>query len=69
MQRNKAHICSFFARGECKRGVECLYRHERPPSGPLAEQNMKDRYYGVNDPVANKVAPTILVFKRYSDSF
>lgn len=55
MQRNKAQICSFFVRGECKRGAECPYRHEMPTSGPLADQNIKDRYFGVNDPVANKV--------------
>lgn len=24
-------------------------------AGPLSEQNIKDRYYGVNDPVANKM--------------
>lgn len=56
LQRNKAQICSFFVRGECKRGAECPYRHEMPTSGPLAEQNIKDRYFGVNDPVANKVS-------------
>lgn len=60
LQRNKAQICSFFARGECKRGAECPYRHEMPTSGPLSEQNIKDRYYGVNDPVANKVRTAIL---------
>lgn len=109
-QRNKARICSFFVRGECKRGAECPYRHEMPTSGapdatlfclrcrfllsadrrhrvfravaacslrcrcplrrccltlpllppprhagPLSEQNIKDRYYGVNDPVAAKM--------------
>jgi pre-mRNA-splicing factor RBM22/SLT11 len=54
-KRNQARICSFFARGECKRGAECPYRHEMPTSGPLSEQNIKDRYYGVNDPVANKM--------------
>ncbi|KAL4859438.1 Zinc finger CCCH domain-containing protein 40 [Chlorella vulgaris] len=54
-QRNRARICSFFVRGECKRGAECPYRHEMPTSGPLSEQNIKDRYYGVNDPVANKM--------------
>lgn len=56
-KRNRAHICSFFVKGECKRGEECPYRHELPenPNGPLAKQNMKDRYYGVNDPVANKI--------------
>lgn len=53
-KRNEAQICSFWVKGECKRGEECPYRHEMPkdPTGPLAKQNMKDRYYGVNDPVA-----------------
>lgn len=32
-QRNRARICSFFVRGECKRGAECPYRHEMPTSG------------------------------------
>ncbi|EIE23193.1 hypothetical protein COCSUDRAFT_23819 [Coccomyxa subellipsoidea C-169] len=54
-KRNRAPICSFFVKGECKRGAECPYRHEMPTTGPLAEQNIKDRYYGVNDPVANKM--------------
>uniref|UniRef100_A0A061QTU5 Zinc finger ccch domain-containing protein 40-like n=1 Tax=Tetraselmis sp. GSL018 TaxID=582737 RepID=A0A061QTU5_9CHLO len=54
-KRNRAQICSFFVRGECKRGAECPYRHEMPEGGELAEQNIKDRYYGVNDPVANKM--------------
>lgn len=32
-------------------------RHEKPtdPDDPLADQNIKDRYYGVNDPVADKL--------------
>eukprot|EP00891_Asterochloris_glomerata_P001996 jgi/Astpho2/1996/Aster-00504 len=54
-KRNRAQICSFFVKGECKRGAECPYRHEMPTSGPLAKQNIKDRYYGVNDPVAEKM--------------
>lgn len=36
---------STFARG----------RHEMPTTGELAKQNIKDRYYGHNDPVANKM--------------
>ncbi len=33
-----------------------LSRHEIPEDkGDLAQQNIKDRYYGVNDPVANKL--------------
>jgi len=56
-RRNRAHICSFWVKGECKRGEECPYRHERPtdPDDPLSQQNIKDRYYGVNDPVAEKL--------------
>lgn len=38
-------------------GVILYYRHEKPtdPDDPLADQNIKDRYYGINDPVANKL--------------
>ncbi|KDD74917.1 hypothetical protein H632_c989p0, partial [Helicosporidium sp. ATCC 50920] len=54
-KRNAAKICSFFVKGTCKRGAECPYRHELPESGPLSKQNIKDRYYGVNDPVAEKM--------------
>lgn len=34
-----------------------LFRHEKPtdPDDPLADQNIKDRYYGINDPVADKL--------------
>ena len=34
-----------------------LSRHDRPsdPDDPLSEQNIKDRYYGVKDPVAEKL--------------
>ena len=36
-------------------------RHEKPtdPDDPLSDQNIKDRFYGVNDPVAEKL------LKRY----
>lgn len=54
-KRNRAHVCSFFIRGECTRGAECPYRHEMPVTGELSQQNIKDRYYGVNDPVAMKL--------------
>ncbi|GMH41395.1 hypothetical protein BSKO_09305 [Bryopsis sp. KO-2023] len=54
-KRNMAPICSFFVRGMCNRGAECPYRHELPTTGELAEQNIKDRYYGINDPVARKM--------------
>jgi pre-mRNA-splicing factor RBM22/SLT11 len=54
-QRNQSRICSFFVKGTCTRGAECPYRHEMPPDNGLQEQNIKDRYYGVNDPVAAKL--------------
>lgn len=56
-KRNRPHVCSFWVKGECRRGEECPYRHERPtdPDDPLADQNIKDRYYGINDPVADKL--------------
>jgi len=56
-KRNQPHICSFYVKGECKRGEECPYRHEKPtdPDDPLSNQNIRDRFYGVNDPVAEKL--------------
>jgi len=56
-KRNRPHICSFWVKGECRRGQECPYRHEKPtdPDDPLADQNIKDRFYGMNDPVADKL--------------
>ena len=54
-RRNLAPVCTFFIRGECNRGTECPYRHELPTDAELTEQNIKDRYYGVNDPVAAKL--------------
>ena len=32
-KRNAPHICSFFVKGECKRGAECPFRHEMPSTG------------------------------------
>ena len=34
-----------------------LFRHEKPsdPDDPLSNQNIRDRYYGTNDPVAEKI--------------
>ena len=55
-KRNEAHLCTFFARGECNRGALCPYRHEMPPPpSALSQQNIKDRYAGRNDPVALKM--------------
>ncbi|CAM9434710.1 unnamed protein product, partial [Phaeothamnion confervicola] len=55
-KRNLAHLCSFFAKGECNRGSKCPFRHEMPHAkdDPLNNQNIKDRFYGHDDPVAAK---------------
>ncbi|KAI0682444.1 pre-mRNA-splicing factor SLT11 [Cytidiella melzeri] len=57
-KRNRPHVCSFFVKGECKRGEECPYRHEMPVENDLAKQNIQDRYHGRNDPVAGKILNT-----------
>ncbi|KAI0748354.1 hypothetical protein C8Q80DRAFT_1171432 [Daedaleopsis nitida] len=57
-KRNRPHICSFYAKGECKRGDECPYRHEIPVQNELSKQNIQDRYHGHNDPVAKKIMST-----------
>eukprot|EP00566_Odontella_aurita_P015046 CAMPEP_0113556030 /NCGR_PEP_ID=MMETSP0015_2-20120614/17037_1 /TAXON_ID=2838 /ORGANISM="Odontella" /LENGTH=345 /DNA_ID=CAMNT_0000457355 /DNA_START=51 /DNA_END=1085 /DNA_ORIENTATION=+ /assembly_acc=CAM_ASM_000160 len=56
-ERNLPKLCSFFARGECNRGSKCPFRHELPRdrNDPLSKQNTKDRFYGSNDPVADKM--------------
>jgi pre-mRNA-splicing factor RBM22/SLT11 len=54
-KRNRPKVCSFFVKGECTRGTECPYRHEKPADNELSNQNMQDRYYGRNDPVARKI--------------
>ncbi|GAB5355359.1 hypothetical protein AAMO2058_000199100 [Amorphochlora amoebiformis] len=54
-KRNAPHVCSFFVKGTCNRGKSCPFRHEMPVTGDLANQNIRDRYYGKNDPVAKKI--------------
>eukprot|EP00565_Helicotheca_tamesis_P002504 CAMPEP_0185723968 /NCGR_PEP_ID=MMETSP1171-20130828/612_1 /TAXON_ID=374046 /ORGANISM="Helicotheca tamensis, Strain CCMP826" /LENGTH=443 /DNA_ID=CAMNT_0028391739 /DNA_START=76 /DNA_END=1407 /DNA_ORIENTATION=+ len=56
-ERNLPKLCSFFARGECNRGMKCPFRHEMPRdrNDPLSKQNTKDRFYGTDDPVAQKM--------------
>lgn len=51
-KRNRAHVCSFYIRGQCTRGLECPYRHEMPETGELSQQNIKDRYYGYVKPIS-----------------
>ncbi|KAF8077850.1 hypothetical protein FPV67DRAFT_1463221 [Lyophyllum atratum] len=44
-KRNRPQVCSFFVKGECSRGTECPYRHEKPVDNELAHQNIQDRYH------------------------
>ena len=35
--------------------LSCSHETPTDPNDPLANQNLKDRYYGVDDPVAEKL--------------
>ena len=35
-----------------------------PTTGPLSQQNIKDRYFGVNDPVANKMMDRVNAMEK-----
>ena len=35
--------------------MSLFLRHENPENNELAKQNIQDRYYGRNDPVARKI--------------
>lgn len=56
-RRNRSRICSFFLKGTCNRGDSCPFRHEQSDHTDitLAAQNIKDRYYGTQDPLAKKI--------------
>ncbi|EDW07624.1 pre-mRNA-splicing factor RBM22 [Drosophila mojavensis] len=53
----RSRICSFWLRGKCRRAEGCPYRHEKPhdPNEVLYSQNIRDRYYGNNDLIAEKM--------------
>ena len=60
--KNKTAICTFWLRNACTR-ADCPYRPcngdthmpELTSAPEMRSQNIKDRYYGVNDPVAEKM--------------
>jgi pre-mRNA-splicing factor RBM22/SLT11 len=54
-KRNEARICTFYTKGQCNRGQDCPFRHELPEGGELANQKLRDRFHGENDPVAAKL--------------
>lgn len=54
-KRNEARICTFYVKGACNRGTDCPFRHELPQGGELANQRLRDRFHGENDPLAAKI--------------
>jgi len=71
-RRNLAHVCSFFVQGKCNRGSACPYRHDNITEEDLKsmqkgqgrlEDRIKDRFNGVNDPLAKKIIDKIDDFK------
>jgi pre-mRNA-splicing factor RBM22/SLT11 len=54
-KRNEARICTFFVKGACNRGADCPFKHELPKGGELANQKLRDRFHGENDPLAAKI--------------
>ncbi|KAF3575443.1 hypothetical protein DY000_02030151 [Brassica cretica] len=64
-KRNRAHICSFYIRGECTKGDECPYRHEMHATGEHVLNYCLFHFFyyvfndsygpNVNDPAASKL--------------
>lgn len=64
-RRNRPRVCSFWQRGACSRGTTCPFVHEEEEHDPdLANQNIRDRYMGKDDPVANKIIKRIQGHER-----
>lgn len=70
--RNRPHVCSFFVQGKCNRGKACPYRHDDITDEDLKamqkgqgkfEDRIKNRYNGVHDPLAEKIADKMKTFK------
>ncbi|GAA94449.1 uncharacterized protein L969DRAFT_90983 [Mixia osmundae IAM 14324] len=54
-KRNRPHLCSFFAKGECSRGDACPYRHELPQANAMPSQTIQERYAGTSDAVGRAI--------------
>lgn len=54
-RKNEPHVCSFFLKGQCNRGLECPYKHDKNETNTVSDQNMKNRFHGKNDPLAEKI--------------
>lgn len=59
-KRNMARVCSFWRKNMCNRGAECPYLHrEIHLDKSLSIQNIKNRYAGENDALAEKILSKI----------
>lgn len=54
-ERNLPPPCSFYAKGTCKRGSECPYRHVLVADRPSSLKSYRDRYYGSEDPASEAI--------------
>lgn len=54
-KKKKAHVCTAYAKGECRRGDECPYIHTLATRNddPVNQQAVLDRFSSVNEPIAN----------------
>ena len=67
-KRNAAHVCSFFVKGACNRGITCPYRHTNITEQDLEslkkgngsiDEKIRERFIGINDPIAKKIMDKI----------
>ena len=67
-KRNAAHVCSFFVKGTCNRGISCPYRHTNITEQDLEslkkgngsiDEKIRERFNGINDPIARKILDKI----------
>lgn len=54
-KRNLPPVCSFYAKGTCTRGDACPYRHELSAERPASLKSYRERYFGTEDPLAQKL--------------
>ncbi|SBT81151.1 pre-mRNA-splicing factor RBM22, putative [Plasmodium malariae] len=63
-KRNMARVCSFWRKNACNRGDECPYLHKEIHfDKSLFNQNIKSRYTGENDVLAEKI------LKKYNNKY
>lgn len=54
-RKNAPQPCSFYAKGSCTRGATCPYRHELSAERPENLTMWRNRYFGSEDPMAEKI--------------